>query len=89
MPKAQLHKREFDICLLEYSTRRLCFIGASYRETSNENGDGDGNENFKEGISSMIKTKIFHVQNNFQYISLPPIHGHDAKFFSVEVLWRM
>lgn len=32
MPKAQLHKREFDICLLEYSTRRLCFIGASYRD---------------------------------------------------------
>ena len=62
-------------------------LSAPVIETSNENSDS--NENFKEGISSMIKTKIFHVQNNFQYISLPPIHGHDAKFFSVEVLWRM
>ena len=67
MPKAQLRKREFDICLLEYSTRRLCFIRASYRETSNENGDG--NENFKEGIGSMIKTTIFHAQNNLHFFA--------------------
>ena len=78
MPKAQLHKREFDICLLEYSTRRLCFIGASYIETSNENGDGNGNEELQR------RNRFYDQNKNF-----PRAEQFSVHFFAAHTRpWR-
>ena len=46
---------------------------------SNDNDNGDVNENGKNAIGLISKTKTLHVHHAFLYISLPSLRDYDRE----------